>query len=154
MRTVERRLLELNLRSARRWPAFAGELHDVTGIDVGYRRCGTLLLARDRDEAEAVARERALRERLGLRVERLLPSAAPVLFLYARAMRHRERERHPDRKIYAMAAGYIVVWALFSLGATALQRAQAIIARTHRHPYYWAAFGYVAGAAGRKGVTS
>jgi CHAT domain-containing protein len=38
--------------------------------------------------------------------------------------------------------------------ATALQRAQATIARTHRHPYYWAAFGYVAGAAGRKGVTS
>jgi CHAT domain-containing protein len=37
---------------------------------------------------------------------------------------------------------------------TALQRAQATIARTHRHPYYWAAFGYVAGAAGRKGVKS
>jgi glycine oxidase len=72
----ERGLLELNLRSARRWPAFADELLDVTGVDVGYRRCGTLLLARDRDEAEAVERERALRERLGLRVERLLPSAA------------------------------------------------------------------------------
>ena len=72
----ERGLLELNLRSARRWPAFAEELLDVTGVDVGYRRCGTLLLARDRDEAEAVERERALRERLGLRVERLLPSAA------------------------------------------------------------------------------
>jgi glycine oxidase len=72
----ERGLLELNLRSARRVPAFADELRDVTGIDVGYRRCGTLLLARDRDEAEAVDRERALRERLGLRVERLLPSAA------------------------------------------------------------------------------
>jgi glycine oxidase len=72
----ERGLLELNLRSAHRWPAFADELRDVTGVDVGYRRCGTLLLARDRDEAEAVERERALRERLGLRVERLLPSAA------------------------------------------------------------------------------
>ncbi|MBI5106454.1 MAG: glycine oxidase ThiO [Solirubrobacterales bacterium] len=72
----ERGLLELGLESARRWPAFAAELRDVTGVDVGYRTCGTLLLARDRDEAEHVERERALRERLGLRVERLLGSAA------------------------------------------------------------------------------
>jgi glycine oxidase len=72
----ERDLLAHNLESARRWPAFAKELADVTGLDVGYRACGTLLLARDRDEAEHVERERALRERLGLRVERLLGSEA------------------------------------------------------------------------------
>ncbi|HEY4096058.1 MAG TPA: glycine oxidase ThiO [Baekduia sp.] len=72
----ERGLLVHNLESARRWPAFAQELADVTGVDVGYRACGTLLLARDRDEAEHVERERALRERLGLRVERLLGSEA------------------------------------------------------------------------------
>jgi glycine oxidase len=72
----ERDLLAHNLESARRWPAFARELADVTGLDVGYRACGTLLLARDRDEAEHVERERALRERLGLRVERLLGSEA------------------------------------------------------------------------------
>ena len=72
----ERGLLACNLESARRWPAFAQELADVTGVDVGYRACGTLLLARDRDEAEHVERERALRERLGLRVERLLGSQA------------------------------------------------------------------------------
>ena len=72
----ERDLLALNLESARRWPAFAAELADVTGIDCGYRACGALLLARDRDEAEHVERERALRERLGLRVERLLGSEA------------------------------------------------------------------------------
>ena len=72
----ERDLLAHNLESARRWPAFARELADVTGRDVGYRACGSLLLARDRDEAEHVERERALRERLGLRVERLLGSEA------------------------------------------------------------------------------
>jgi glycine oxidase len=72
----ERDLLALNLESARRWPAFAAELADVTGVDCGYRACGSLLLARDRDEAEHVERERALRERLGLRVERLLGSQA------------------------------------------------------------------------------
>ncbi|WP_445147758.1 glycine oxidase ThiO [Baekduia sp. Peel2402] len=72
----ERDLLLANLESARRWPAFAAELADVTGIDVGYRACGTLLVARDRDEAEHVERERDARERLGLRVERMLGSAA------------------------------------------------------------------------------
>ncbi len=72
----ERALLELGLRSARRWPAFAAELHGLTGIDVGHVACGTLVVARDRDEAEALERELELRERLGLSAERLLPSAA------------------------------------------------------------------------------
>jgi glycine oxidase len=72
----ERALLELGLDSARRWPAFAAELHALTGIDVGHTACGTLVVARDRDEAEALERELELRERLGLRAERLLPSAA------------------------------------------------------------------------------
>jgi glycine oxidase len=75
----ERALLELGLRSAERWPAFAARLGEVSGVDVGYRACGTLMLARDRDEAEALERERDLRERFGLRVERLLPSAARAL---------------------------------------------------------------------------
>jgi glycine oxidase len=72
----ESELLRLGLRSAERWPAFAAELQELTGLDVGFRRCGTLVVARDRDDAEALDRELALRARLGLRAERLLPSAA------------------------------------------------------------------------------
>ena len=72
----ERPLLELGLRSAQRWPAFAQELTELTGVDLDYRTRGTLMVARDRDEAEALERERDLRARLGLRVEALLPSAA------------------------------------------------------------------------------
>jgi glycine oxidase len=72
----EQALLRLGLESARRWPDFAEELREVSGLDVGYRAQGTLLVARDRDEAEALARELALRERFGLRAERLLPSRA------------------------------------------------------------------------------
>jgi len=75
----ERALLALGLESARRWPAFAEELCDVSDVDVGYRRCGTLVVARDRDAAEALERELALRERLGLAVERLRPSQARAL---------------------------------------------------------------------------
>ena len=69
-------LLELGLRSARAWPAFAEELAAASGADPGLRRCGALLVARDADEAAALERELALRADLGLDVERLLPSAA------------------------------------------------------------------------------
>jgi glycine oxidase len=69
-------LLELGLRSARMWPAFAAELAEASGLDPGLRRCGTIVVARDRDEALALEREHALRRELGLAVERLLPSAA------------------------------------------------------------------------------
>ena len=69
-------LLELGLRSARAWPAFAAQLAAASGADPGLRSSGALVVARDRDEAEALERELALRRELGLDVERLLPSAA------------------------------------------------------------------------------
>jgi glycine oxidase len=72
----EQALLRLGLDSARAWPAFADELREASGVDVDYRTHGTLLVARDRDEAEALDRELALRHRFGLRAERLLPSRA------------------------------------------------------------------------------
>ena len=75
----ERALLALALESARMWAPFAAELQDVSGVDVGLRTHGTLAVARDGDEKEALERELDLRERLGLRARRLLPSAARAL---------------------------------------------------------------------------
>ena len=72
----ERALLRLGLDSARQWPAFAAELEEHAGIGVDLRTHGTLLVARDRDEAEALERELALRRRFDLRAERLRPSQA------------------------------------------------------------------------------
>jgi glycine oxidase len=69
-------LLDLNLRAAAAFPAFCAELADAAGADPGLRRTGTLVVARDRDEAEELDRQLAFRRRLGLGVERLLPSAA------------------------------------------------------------------------------
>jgi glycine oxidase len=46
----EETLLELNLVSARRYPDFAAELTDATGLDLGYRSCGTLAVALDADD--------------------------------------------------------------------------------------------------------
>jgi predicted metal-binding membrane protein len=54
----------------------------------------------------------------------MLPSASPLLLLYASALRTRGDAR-VGRKMYAMAAGYLLVWALFSVAATVLQRVLA-----------------------------
>jgi glycine oxidase len=67
----ERELLALNLAAAARWPVWADRLDGA-----GRLECGTLLVARDRDQAEALDRELAFRHECGLRAERLLPSAA------------------------------------------------------------------------------
>jgi predicted metal-binding membrane protein len=52
----------------------------------------------------------------------MLPSATPMLLFYGGALR---KSGAPDalRRVYAMAAGYLVVWSLFSVAATMLQRA-------------------------------
>ncbi|HEX3909675.1 MAG TPA: glycine oxidase ThiO [Solirubrobacteraceae bacterium] len=71
-----RRLLELGLRSAERWPAFAKRLEAASGVELGLIRTGTLLLARDEDEARELERQIAFRAELGLRTERLRASQA------------------------------------------------------------------------------
>jgi glycine oxidase len=71
-----RRVLEMGLRSAQMWPAFADELRDATGVPIALRRTGTLLVARDEDGARELERQLELRRSLGLPVERLLPSEA------------------------------------------------------------------------------
>jgi predicted metal-binding membrane protein len=52
----------------------------------------------------------------------MLPAAAPLLLLYAGAVRNRGEGRGAWLQVYALAAGYLVVWTVFSVGAAALQR--------------------------------
>lgn len=67
----EEPLLRLNLASAARWPDFAEELAHETGADIGYRRCGTVLVARDADERGALEELHAFQTKLGLEAQRL-----------------------------------------------------------------------------------
>jgi glycine oxidase len=67
----EQALTRLGLESLRRYGDFCAELGDS-----GLRTVGTLVVARDRDEAEALDRLYAFRHRLGLETERLRPSQA------------------------------------------------------------------------------
>jgi glycine oxidase len=57
-----RYLLELGLASIARWPAFAAELAAASGTESRLRETGTMIVARDRDAAEALERERAFRD--------------------------------------------------------------------------------------------
>jgi glycine oxidase len=71
-----RRVLDLGLRSADMWPAFSQQLAHATGRQVGLLATGTLLLARDADEARELERQIAFRDSLGLATNRLRPSQA------------------------------------------------------------------------------
>ncbi|MEU8929619.1 glycine oxidase ThiO [Streptomyces sp. NPDC048409] len=62
----EQTLLGLNLASARRYPGFAAELTELTGHDLGYRRCGTLAVALDADDRADLRDLHALQQRSGL----------------------------------------------------------------------------------------
>jgi glycine oxidase len=63
-------IVRLGLESSARYAAFA----DALGVPL--RTAGTLVVARDRDEAEALDRLHAFRTTLGLDAERLRPTAA------------------------------------------------------------------------------
>ncbi|WP_134032494.1 glycine oxidase ThiO [Streptomyces bluensis] len=81
----EQTLLGLNLASARRYPDFAAELTEVTGLDLGYRRCGTIAVALDADDRAHLRELHALQRQSGLESEwlsgrdcrRLEPMLAP-----------------------------------------------------------------------------
>ncbi len=51
----------------------------------------------------------------------MLPSAAPMILLYAAVSRKQRGRGHVFAPTGAFAAGYLVAWTLFSLAATALQ---------------------------------
>jgi glycine oxidase len=67
----ERPLLALNLAAAARWPTFAAEVEEASGLPVGYRPGGTLAVARDADDNAALEDLYQFQLRCGLEVERL-----------------------------------------------------------------------------------
>jgi glycine oxidase len=75
---TEQGVLRLGLRSAGLYADFVEEL-TAAGGDPGYLVCGTLAVARDRDEAEALERELEARRGIGLSVARLPASQARSL---------------------------------------------------------------------------
>jgi glycine oxidase len=65
----EEALLALNLESQAAWPDFATELEAVSGVDLGYRDEGILVVAAHRDDAAELRNTYEFHRSLGLEVE-------------------------------------------------------------------------------------
>jgi glycine oxidase len=66
-------LFSLLHASARRWHGFADELRARSGVDVGHRRDGTLVLADDKDDAVRLVERMRWQPEAGLAIELLQP---------------------------------------------------------------------------------
>ncbi len=51
----------------------------------------------------------------------MIPSATPMIVLFARVSRNAQEQGHPFAPVSVFMSGYLLVWAGFSLGATLLQ---------------------------------
>ena len=85
----EEALTALCLESQRRWPAFRDQLQGRTGISVGYRDEGTMVVATNRDEAAALRHHFDYQVKLGISLEWLTPADA------------RRKEPHLGRNVAA-----------------------------------------------------
>jgi glycine oxidase len=68
---AERELFELGQESLRRYPSFAGELEQSTGLSTGFRPAGTLQVAYDVDDLAVLGELRALQDSFGVRTRAL-----------------------------------------------------------------------------------
>ncbi|MFJ3159408.1 glycine oxidase ThiO [Streptomyces kanasensis] len=83
----EETLLGLNLASAGRYPDFVAELEAASGLEVGFRTCGTLAVALDADDRAHLRELHTFQQRCGLASEwltgrecrRLEPMLAPAV---------------------------------------------------------------------------
>jgi len=55
-------------------------------------------------------------------VAMMVPTAAPMTLVYAAVARKAAKEDHPVAPTFVFVAGYLAVWSLFSLAATAAQK--------------------------------
>lgn len=72
----EETLLDLNRESQRLWPAFAAELEAASGLEVGYKESGTLVVALTADDAAKLRHQHEFQKKLGLPVEWLTGAEA------------------------------------------------------------------------------
>ncbi len=79
IRFEELELLELGQESLELWPEFVRELEACSGVELDYRREGTLVLGLNRDDLEAIERLHTYHKKLDLEVHRLSAEQAREL---------------------------------------------------------------------------
>ncbi|NEK60094.1 glycine oxidase ThiO [Geodermatophilus sabuli] len=72
---AEEPLLRLGLASLQRWPGFAADVERASGLPVGLRTAGTLVVGFDDDDVRELDALHAFQRELGLAAERLTPRA-------------------------------------------------------------------------------
>lgn len=87
-------LLQLNIEGARRWPGFLAELSECSGLDLNSTKPGTLYLALDRDQSEALRRL----------YEHQMEAGLKVAWLDSRSCRSLEPGLHPSVRAGVLAA--------------------------------------------------
>ncbi|AVT33422.1 glycine oxidase ThiO [Plantactinospora sp. BC1] len=118
----ERTLTGLLVESAARWPAFAAELAEATGLDLGYRTEGTLTVALTSDDLAEAERLWTYQRDLGLPVTPLRPAELrdrePLLATRLRggALAASDHQVDPRRLVTALRA------AVERAGVTVLSR--------------------------------
>lgn len=108
----ELELYHLGRESLRRWPAFARELENASGMSVGYRDDGTLVVAHDRDDAEALRRLFHFQEEQGVPVRWLAGFEAmelePMLSPGLPAAIHSPEDHQVDNRAVVQALAQLV----------------------------------------------
>lgn len=115
----EEALLGLMLESQTMWPSFRAAVEQASGMHVPYRSEGTLLVALDRDDAEAGRRAQEFQRALGLSTQ----------WLNAAQVRGREPHLHPDVRggIFSPADHAVDNRALVEALITAFERAGGVL---------------------------
>ncbi|MGI8647852.1 MAG: glycine oxidase ThiO [Mycobacteriales bacterium] len=102
----EQKLLQLGMRAAQRYPEFVAQLREASGIDVGYRRCGTINVGLDNDDHRALGELFDYASTQGVQLQRLrgreCREAEPLLAPSVRGGAAVESDHHVDpRKLLA-----------------------------------------------------
>ncbi len=103
----EEALLRLGLAGLDMWPRYAAELASASGIEVGYRSEGTIMVALDRDDAEKLRFQYEFQQGLGLDTTWLTGHAArerePYLAREVTSAIFSPRDHQVDNRKVAMA---------------------------------------------------
>jgi len=110
----------------RRWPRFAAELEEDSGMKVDYRSNGTMVVARDRDGAESLRRAYEFQREHGFSVRWLSRDEAldlePFLSPRIPAVIHAPEDHAVDNRAVIRA----LVEAIGRLGGTVRERAEVV----------------------------
>ncbi len=108
----ERKLFELGMRSLELYPEFVAELEEASGRRVDYRDQGTLVLAVDRDDAEALEHIHDYHRDLGLDAERLTAEQARQLesglapSIHGALLCRSDHQIDPERLVEALVVAF------------------------------------------------